>query len=227
MRQNSSASPAEVGIIEASPVPSVSRETEARLEALEREFRKWAARINLVAPSTLSDLKTRHIADSLAVTALLGEARTVIDLGSGGGFPGLVIGCVFAGKPGAQVHLVESIAKKCAFLRHAARELALPVTVHNARIEDVIGGLAAADVITARALAPLPLLLSLAGPQWAKGARGLFHKGREWREEVLAAHGAWRFDLLVHANPVEAGSVLISLSGVAARDADGHPRRPA
>ncbi|NJR13855.1 MAG: 16S rRNA (guanine(527)-N(7))-methyltransferase RsmG [Phyllobacteriaceae bacterium] len=192
-----------------------SRETEARFAAFETEFRKWAARINLVAPSTLPDLRNRHIADSAQILAYAGAVKTVIDMGSGGGFPGLILGIMLAETPGNQVHLIESNGKKCAFLRHVTRELALPVTVHMARIEDVLADLPQPDIITARALAPLPLLLGLAAPHMLAGVPGFFHKGREWREEVAAAHGHWRFDLLEHPSLIDAESVILQVRHLA------------
>jgi 16S rRNA (guanine527-N7)-methyltransferase len=201
----------------------VSRGTQARLAAFVIEFRKWAARINLVAPSTLADLEERHVADSAQILALARaghqDVRRVIDLGSGGGFPGLIIAIQLAETDGAEVHLVEAVAKKCAFLRHVSRELALPVTVHNGRIENVLPKLPQPDLVTARALAPLPLLLSLASPKLCNGATAFFHKGREWREEVAAANGAWRFNLVVHDSRMEAGSVVLEISQLAAKTA--------
>jgi 16S rRNA (guanine527-N7)-methyltransferase len=201
----------------------VSRGTEDRLQAFLVEFRKWAARINLVAPSTLADAERRHVADSAQIFALA-QARhphlsRVIDLGSGGGFPGLILAIQLAETTGAEVHLVEAVAKKCAFLRHVARELALPAIIHNGRIEDIMPRLPQPDIVTARALAALPLLLALASPKLAAGATAFFHKGREWREEVAAAHGAWRFDLVVHPSGIEPGSVVLEIGRVSPHQA--------
>jgi 16S rRNA (guanine527-N7)-methyltransferase len=199
----------------------VSRGTDVLMAAFLVEFRKWAARINLVAPSTLAELEERHVADSAQILALAQKrregVRRIIDLGSGGGFPGLVMAIQLAGTRGAEVHLVEAVAKKCAFLRHAARELGLPVTVHNGRIEEVLPRLPQPDIMTARALAPLPLLLTLAAPKLTTGATAFFHKGRDWREEVSAANSAWRFDLVVHDSKVEGGSVVLEINGLAAK----------
>jgi 16S rRNA (guanine527-N7)-methyltransferase len=193
----------------------VSRETEHRLAAFETEFLKWAARINLVAPSTLRDVRQRHIADSAQILELAPEAKTIIDLGSGGGFPGLVLAVLLADMPEAHVHLVESNGKKCAFLKHIIRTLNLPGTVHNHRIEDVMGNLAIPDIVTARALAPLPLLLQLAMPKLSQGMPAFFHKGREHAEEIDAARGEFNFDLVVHPSRVETGSVILEIRNVA------------
>jgi 16S rRNA (guanine527-N7)-methyltransferase len=196
---------------------SVSRETEDRLVAFEAEFLKWAARINLVAPSTLNSVRQRHIADSAQILQLVPCAKSIIDLGSGGGFPGLVLAILLADTEGANVDLVESNGKKSAFLRHIIRTLKLPAAVHNHRIEDVIGGFAVPDMITARALAPLPLLMRLALPQLVAGAPAFFHKGREHDEEIAAARGEFNFDLVVHDSRVDRGSVILEIRNVVRR----------
>ena len=114
----------------------VSRETEARLDRFVDLLTTWQKTTNLISPSTLPEIWTRHVADSLQLFPLAPDAKLWIDLGSGGGFPGIPLACLLAEIPGAQMHLVESNQKKAAFLREAARTLALPVTVHAERIED-------------------------------------------------------------------------------------------
>jgi 16S rRNA (guanine527-N7)-methyltransferase len=194
---------------------NVSRETLQQLEAFEAEFKRWASRINLVAPSTLEQLRTRHSADSAQILSIMPEAHRIIDLGSGGGFPGLILALLLKDKAdSAHVDLVESNTKKCAFLSHMVRTFGLPAQVHNARIEDVLPKLPAAQLITARALAPLTLLLELALPQLQAGALGLFHKGRDHQREIAEARGVFAFDLIVHNSQVEADSVLIEVSKV-------------
>ena len=148
--------------------------------------------MNLIAPSTEPVLWTRHIADSLQLLALAPAARTWVDLGSGGGFPGLVIACALADTPGARVDLVESNAKKAAFLRDAVRATAAPAMVHAVRIEDFVAQAAAAvDVVTARALAPLNELLALAYPLLKRGAEGVFPKGQDVATELTEAAKCW------------------------------------
>lgn len=174
----------------------VSRETLARLDAVAELLTRWQKTINLIAPASLPQLWTRHIADSLQ---LLDHAPTTarrwVDLGSGGGFPGLVVAAALAEREGAQVHLVESDTRKAAFLREAARTASLPVSVHARRIEDVAGALApGTDVVSARALAPLPKLLDLAAPLLAAGALGLFPKGKEAEHELTDAGKGWTLD---------------------------------
>lgn len=193
----------------------VSRETGARLAAFEAEFLKWAARINLVASSTMKDVRQRHIADSAQILDLAPNAKTIIDLGSGGGFPGLILAVLLAETPESHVHLVESNAKKCAFLRHIIRMLSLSATVHNNRIEHVIGTIKRPDIITARALAPLPLLVQLALPQLCQNVPAFFHKGRDHDQEIQAARGEFKFDLLVHPSRIDSGSVILEMRNVA------------
>lgn len=170
----------------------VSRETFARLKSLESLLLRWQETHNLVASSTLPHLWIRHIADSLQLHALAPEAKSWVDLGSGGGFPGLVLGCALAGQPDARIDLVESNTKKTAFLREAIRVLHIPAVVHNARIEYVTGAWdRPVDVVTARALASLPQLLEYAHPLMEKGAQALFLKGQDVDAELTEAAKYW------------------------------------
>ena len=174
---------------------TVSRETSARLDELVTLLLKWQATTNLVAPSTLGHVWTRHVADSLQLRTLAPEARVWLDLGSGGGFPGLVLACSLAERSGARVHLVESNAKKAAFLREAARMLRLPALVHAARIEEVIHRWTEpVDIVTARAVAPLADLLAYAEPVLKTGAQGLFPKGQDVEAELTEASKYWRIE---------------------------------
>lgn len=171
----------------------VSRETEQRLDVIVALLEKWQRTINLVAPATLPFVWTRHVADSLQLVPLAGDARRWVDLGSGGGFPGLVVAAVLAERPGADVTLVESDSRKAAFLREAARLAELPVTVLPVRIEQVAPKIAAGvEVVSARALAPLPRLLELAAPFLAQGAIGLLPKGQDVDNELTEASKSWR-----------------------------------
>jgi len=170
----------------------VSRETAARLDRYVELLLRWQENINLVAPSTLPALWTRHVSDSLQLLALAPDAATWIDLGSGAGFPGLAVACALAERAGTCVHLVESSGKKAAFLREAARFAQAPAIVHAARIEDFVSTFAGkADVVTARALAPLAVLLGLAAPLLERGAKGLFLKGQHVEAELTEASKYW------------------------------------
>lgn len=167
----------------------VSRETSERLDRFVELLLTWQRRINLIAPSTIPQLWTRHVADSLQLLDLAPDARVWVDLGAGGGFPGLAIACALAGKPGAMVHLVESNAKKAAFLREAVRVTGVPARVHLQRIEDFAASFEGpVDVVTARAVAPLKLLFPQCFPLLGKsGATGLFLKGQHAELELRAA----------------------------------------
>jgi 16S rRNA (guanine527-N7)-methyltransferase len=170
----------------------VSRETRERLDRFIALLIDWQGRMNLVAPSTLPQLWTRHVADSLQLLALAPQAKVWADLGSGAGFPGVVLACALADTPGAQVHLVESIAKKAAFLAAAVASTGAPAMVHHMRIEEFIRAAdVEPDVVTARALAPLPRLLDLAAPLLDKGAQGLFPKGQDVEAELTEAAKYW------------------------------------
>lgn len=175
--------------LELTPVDS---STLARLDAFVALLTAWQSRINLVASSTLPDIWTRHVADSLQLLQLAPGARIWVDLGSGGGFPGIPIACALGGVPGALVHLVESNGKKAAFLREAVRLTGAPAVIHAERIEnfgDSFSG--ATDAVTARALAPLPLLCEQAAPFITKGAIGLFPKGQDVEAELTEAAKYW------------------------------------
>ncbi len=178
----------------------VSRETIARLDRFVDLLLNWQRRTNLIAPSTVPSLWTRHVADSLQLLELVEAAQARppvwLDLGSGGGFPGIVIACAIANVPGAQIHLVESNQKKAAFLREAVRETNTPGVVHAARIESVGPALAATavDYVTARALAPLPDLLETVVPFVKKGAKALLLKGQDLDHELTESTKRWHIE---------------------------------
>jgi 16S rRNA (guanine527-N7)-methyltransferase len=174
---------------------SVSRETWARLDALVARVLERQQAMNLIAASTVPQLWTRHIADSLQLLALAPAARTWVDLGSGAGFPGLVIACALSDTAEPAVHLVESTRKKAAFLAEAAAALRLRVTVHPERIEDFApANRVSFDVVTARAVAPLSKLLGYAIPLLKRGAIGLFHKGQDVEAELTQASKCWTIE---------------------------------
>ena len=172
----------------------VSRETEERLALLVGELRRWQSIKNLVGPRTLDQVWTRHVADSAQLIDHAPDALRWVDLGSGAGFPGLVLAILLRERQGSQVHLVESNARKCAFLRHAARVAGVDARVHEGRLERVVDRLAGeVDVVTARALAPLSDLLAWTRPLLLRGAIGLFPKGREAQAELTEAAKSWTF----------------------------------
>jgi 16S rRNA (guanine527-N7)-methyltransferase len=159
-----------------------------------------------VAKSTLPDLWRRHIWDSAQLAPLIPEnARTLADLGSGAGFPGLVLAAM---RPGLAVTCHESTGKKCAFLQAAAERMALPVTLENRRIEAL--PYQAYDVVTARALAPLPLLLSYAAPLTHPNSVCLFLKGQNLGSELTEAHKSWKMETSqVPSQTDPSGAILV------------------
>ncbi|WP_186294007.1 16S rRNA (guanine(527)-N(7))-methyltransferase RsmG [Bradyrhizobium guangdongense] len=187
----------------------VSRETEARLDRYVALLLEWQAKTNLVAPSTLPHLWTRHIADSLQLVSLAPGAKRWADLGSGGGFPGVVLACVMAEVPGASVHLVERIAKKAAFLREAIRVTASPGVVHLAEIGDNVDRITGpVDCVTARALAPLHQLIGFAEPLMRGGAKALFPKGQDVEAELTEAAKYWNIQSQLHQSRTGDGWIV-------------------
>ena len=174
---------------------SVSRETWGRLDALVARVIDRQATMNLIAPSTIPTIWTRHVADSLQLLPLAAGAKRWIDFGSGAGFPGLAIACALVETVGGQIHLVESTQKKAAFLRETVDALHLPAIVHAQRIEDFTrSNKVPFEVVTARALAPLERLLGYANPLLKRGTVGLFPKGQDIAAELTAASKSWKID---------------------------------
>jgi len=196
---------------------SVSRETFDRLVAFEAVFRRWAARINLVAASTLPDLWARHILDSAQLGRIKPAALRWIDIGSGGGFPGAVMALLLKERPGASIDLVESNRKKAAFLQTSLAQFDAPARVHAKRIEDAYEIVRKPEIVTARALAPLGTLLALTEPWLAEGATGLFHKGREYPTEIRESADVWKYDLVEHKSLIDPNSVILEVSNLARR----------
>ena len=207
----------------------VSRETEARLDRYIDLLREWQAKTNLVAPSTLPQLWTRHIADSLQLLSLAPSAKIWMDLGSGGGFPGVVLACALAESPGATVHLVERNAKKAAFLREALRITAAPGVVHLAEIGDTVDRFAGPiDCVTARALAPLHQLIGFVEPLVKKGATALFLKGQDVEAELTEATRYWKIEPKLYPSRTGGQGWIVELDRIERRDAsataDGNRR---
>jgi 16S rRNA (guanine527-N7)-methyltransferase len=166
---------------------SVSRETEERLAVFVDLLDRWRGRINLIADSTFASVWTRHIADSAQLLALAPDAKRWLDMGSGAGFPGLVVAIQLAGAPGAIVHCVESNQRKCAFLSEAARATGAAAAIHPARVDTIEPeSLGPVDAVTARAFAPLPLALKLARPWIERGAIAVFPRGESARDQIAA-----------------------------------------
>ena len=194
----------------------VSRETLARLEACAELLTRWSARINLVGRDTIADLWRRHILDSAQLRAFVPDrARSMIDLGSGAGLPGLVLAIL--GVPG--VELVEADSRKCAFLREAARITEAAVTLRPCRIEAVSPH--PVDVVTARACAPLDRLLGFAEPFLAPNSECLFLKGERVEEELTLARKHWTMTASIYPSRSDPRGVVLRLQQVACESRRG------
>jgi 16S rRNA (guanine527-N7)-methyltransferase len=191
---------------------AVSHETAQRLATHLKLLETWAPRINLVGPRELQDYWGRHALDCAQLVGLAPGALSWVDLGSGAGFPGLVVACLLADTPGARIDLVETNAKRVAFLREAIRATGAPARVLHqdaaAPLED------AYQVITARAFAPLPRIMEFAMPVLGRGAVGLFPKGAEVEAELSAAQAAgWRLQLERHPSLSDPAACVLRISG--------------
>lgn len=176
---------------------------------------KWQKAQNLVSRETLSAFWTRHVADSLQLLAYLpSPISDILDLGSGGGFPAIPLAIVLKDKDTRFV-LVEANSRKVAFLRAAARELSLNVTVEDARIEDIVSReTTKPQIITARALASLPDLLELAYPVWGPDTRAFFHKGRDHVEELAESHIRWHHDVVIRSSVLDESGVVLEIANL-------------
>ncbi|CAN5117992.1 16S rRNA (guanine(527)-N(7))-methyltransferase RsmG [soil metagenome] len=196
----------------------VSRETEARLNRYVDLLVEWQAKTNLVAPSTLPQLWTRHIADSLQLLDLAPSAKHWLDFGSGGGFPGVVLACALADREGASVQLIERNAKKAAFLREALRVTGGAGSVILTDIGDYVDSLQAQiDCVTARAVAPLHMLLGYAEPLVRRGARALFLKGQDVDSELTEATKYWSIEPVLHPSRTGGHGWIVELNAIERR----------
>jgi 16S rRNA (guanine527-N7)-methyltransferase len=187
----------------------VSRETLAKLEVYADLLVTWNKKINLIGPSTEADLWHRHMLDSAQLYPLIPPSTgVVLDLGSGAGFPGLVLAIM--GLPG--VHLVESDQRKCAFLREAARITGASATVHAKRIEQLTAF--PADVITARAVAPLADLLAWSERFLTKNTLCIFPKGQNVEVELTDAHKRWRITVDQHSSRTDPRGTILCIGEV-------------
>ena len=196
-------------------ITDVSRETAQRLVAFTVIFHKWAKAVNLVGQSTIEDMETRHIADSLQIAEFAPDtALTWADFGTGGGFPGLIIAALQAEThPQRTFTLIESDQRKCTFLREAARAMSLDIQVVTARVESLPP--LKSDVISARALAPLEILCGYARKHLRPDGVAIFMKGEGYANEVaLAKQAGWTFDAEYKASATHAGSVIIVMKNI-------------
>lgn len=193
----------------AGPLLSVPRETSERLERILRSLDSWRQKINLIGPSEWEQVWHRHVLDSLQLVPVLPKGP-VLDLGSGAGFPGLVIAATRSDQSEDAVTLVESVSKKCAFLAAAISDAGLNAAVLNQRVESVQPF--PVSTVTARAFAPLPKLLTFAQPWLSAGAIGVFPKGKTWQEELTEAKKTWTFALETIPSQTSDDGVILRIS---------------
>lgn len=191
----------------------VSRETLEQLKQFEDVVRKWNPRINLVSRRSLDDFWTRHIVDSVQVLRTVKPTGRWVDLGSGGGFPGIVVAiCAATESPDLDIRLIESDQRKSAFLRNAARECGAKCTVISKRIEQADAQ--NADVLSARALADLTTLMEFSERHLNKSGIALFPKGVTWKKEVEDAQQKWSFELEAITSLTEPDAAILKIKGV-------------
>jgi 16S rRNA (guanine527-N7)-methyltransferase len=197
----------------------VSRETVARLDRYVELLLRWQAKTNLIAPSTLPNLWTRHISDSLQLLTIAPSAKVWIDFGSGGGFPGVVLACAMAEVSGGMVHLVERNAKKAAFLRETLRVTGAPGHVILADIQDSVDSFSGrVDCVTARAVAPLNQLIGFAETLVQRGAKALFLKGQDVEAELTEATKYWKITPHLHSSRTGGHGWIVELDRIERHD---------
>ncbi len=201
----------------------VSRETETRLAVLVAELERWQSAKNLVSSTTLDHVWSRHVADSLQLLRYAPvHGVSWLDLGAGGGFPGLPLAAALMERPASSMILVESNGRKCAFLRQAARLMGVNVTILDARIEQALSGeggkpVGPVDVVSARALAPLDQLLAWTEKLLTNGAIGLFPKGQDVDQELTKASKCWKFDVIIHPSVTDPAGRILQISALSRR----------
>ena len=192
---------------------NVSRETLAKLEAFAELVRKWSPKINLISKNSLDDLWQRHILDSVQVFELAEGEGHWVDLGSGGGFPGIVVAILNQEAQTFQVTMVESDQRKCAFLRTAIRELSLTALVKTERIEQLDG--LEADILSARALADLTQLLDFTELHLNPDGIVLFPKGQNWQSEDSDAKKVWTYALEAIESKTNPAAAILKIKDIA------------
>lgn len=201
-------------VTDAASFQSQTGATDAQMADLHRFLElltTWNGKMNLVGPSALAAFWSRHAYDCAQLVKAKPDALTWADLGAGAGFPGIILAIFMKGRPGAKVHLVESLAKRCRFLSEVVSELGLPAQVHNGRAEEQK---LTVDVVTARAVAPMTKLLGYAQPYLKAGATGLFLKGQDVASELTEATRYWKFEADLRPSLSDPGGRLVEVRGI-------------
>ena len=191
------------------PDVEITSEVSAKLKIYENQLLKWQKSINLVSANTLNDVKNRHFIDSLQIAGIVSREAKILDIGSGAGFPGLVLAAL-----GYEVDLIESDIKKSQFLKHVSREANIPVTIHNLRIVSVNN--LEPDIITARALADLTKLLEITEKWWSinKKINLIFLKGKNTEIEIAEAQKIYQFDCDVYKSNTDPLGRILKLTNI-------------
>jgi len=187
----------------------VSRETSAKLEKIVQLLDEWRHRINLIGPTEMDHIWRRHVLDSVQLFPHIPKSAVTVDLGSGSGFPGLVLAACLE-HPAAEIVMIETVGKKCAFLREVVQAADLKARVRQGRVENVRD--VDAVCVTARAFAPLPKLLDYASIWLEAGAYAVLPKGRKWQEELTQAQECWKFAHEVIPSQSGGDGVLLKIS---------------
>lgn len=185
----------------------------ADVQAYRAMLEDWNGRLNLVGPSAMAVFWRRHAFDSAQLVALSPETKVWADIGTGAGLPGIILAILLKDTPGAKVHLIETLAKRCVFLREVVSTLGLPAQVHNGRAEDM--KLTAIEVVTARACAPLSRLFGYARPVLRGKVRGLFLKGSGAEAEIAEARQQWTFEAALIPSRSDASGRIVSVERLA------------
>jgi 16S rRNA (guanine527-N7)-methyltransferase len=195
---------------------NVSRETWDKLRQYGDIVRKWQKTINLISPTTVSDLWDRHVLDSLQIWALDPKPKTWLDMGSGAGFPGIVTAICLAEHGSGWVYLIESNQKKAAFLRNVIVETGARASVHPVRVADAFDIAPEIEAISARALASLDDLLEMSEPWFEQNEKlsTYLHKGRDYQLEIELARSRWDFNLVKYDSQIQDGSVILQIDGL-------------
>ena len=190
----------------------VSRETSERIECVIRTLKEWSSQLNLIGKNEWRHIWRRHVFDSAQILEHIPRDANIVDLGTGAGFPGLIAACALSAEGTGETHLVEKSTKKCHYLRAVIEAADLNAEVHNMRAEEVSG--ITADIITARAFAPLPRLMSSASHFFENDTIALLHKGQNWKEELTAASETWNFSSEAIPSRSGGSGVILKIWGV-------------
>ncbi len=196
------------------PDLNVSRETYEQLCVYEQLLLRWQKKTNLIGSGTVGEIWARHIIDSFQSVVILPNANHWVDIGSGGGLPGIIIAQQLQSDKSSKVHLVESNVKKCVFLRQVSREAGIRVNIYNQRIDDALDHLGRPNVVTARAVAPLGKLMSMTAPWLENGVTGLFYKGKNSNDEIVSAREKWEFEVKFHQSVLDQDSVILEIKNL-------------